>query len=214
MTMQREAEADLLRFAAEELRESGYTVVLEPSPSSLPAMLKDLRPDGIAIGKKPFLFIEVTREGDRDAERIHKLQQAIRGAEDWRLHLILNREVRYAALETPRLEDIRATLGRIRRVADEDIGASLLMCWACLEALSRAIEPRSFARPQAPGRLVERLASAGHIVASEAQFLRSMIQKRNELVHGQLATIVNPEQVEQFIDLLEHLLAAQRQGVH
>jgi hypothetical protein len=214
MAKDREAEADLLRFAAEELRERGYTVVIEPSPSTLPVALKDLRPDGIAIGKKPYLLIEVTRDDDRNAGRVRKLQQAIRESEDWRLHLILNRDAHEKSLAAPRLEDIRATLGRIERIARQDAGAGLLMGWACLEALSRAIEPRNFARPQAPARLVERLASEGHVVASEAKFLRSMIQKRNELAHGQLATIVESDEVEQFVALLGRLLAEQSQGVH
>jgi uncharacterized protein YutE (UPF0331/DUF86 family) len=214
MAMEREAEADLLRFAAEELRESGYTVVIEPSPSTLPVALKDLRPDGIAIGKKPYLLIEVTREDDRNAGRIQRLQQAIRKSEDWRLHLILNRDASEKSLGAPRLEDIEATLGRIERIAAEDAGAGLLMCWACLEALSRAIEPRKFARPQAPARMVERLASAGHVTPSEAQFLRSMILKRNELAHGQLATMVRSDEVEQFVSLLGRLLAGRGRGVH
>jgi hypothetical protein len=214
MATEREAETDLLRFAAAKLKDSGYTVILDPSSSVLPSELRDLRPDGIAIGKKPYLLIEVAREGERSLQRVQGLQRAIRGNQDWRLHLILEGGVDLDELDASRLVEISATFHRIRLVANEDARAALLMCWACLEALARALDPKSFGRPQTPGRIVERFASFAYIGASEAEFLRTMAQKRNKFVHGQLSTPVSQVEIEKFISILENVLeAGKRQGV-
>jgi uncharacterized protein YutE (UPF0331/DUF86 family) len=84
------------------------------------------------------------------------------------------------------------------------------MCWAHLEAISRAIHPKDFSRPQTPGRIVERLAEHGDIEPNQAEFLRSAAQKRNRFIHGELSTAVDTKEISTFIAILDQLLTSTR----
>jgi uncharacterized protein YutE (UPF0331/DUF86 family) len=211
MTTERTAEADLLSFTGEQLGASGYTVVFEPPRSALPTALRDLKPDAIAIGRRPFLLIEVTREGGRSAERVHSLRRALLDAPEWQLYLVFDSSVS-KALQISMIDDIASMIEKIPLVAADDSRAALLMCWAALEALSRAIAPSNFSRPQTPSRIVEWLATEPYIAAGEAHFLRGMANKRNQFIHGQLSTSVVTADIERFVTILQALLVvAQRQ---
>lgn len=212
MAIRRDAEAALLRFASEALKEDGYSVVLDPPPSSLPAELRAIRPDAIALGKKPYLVIEVAREGTESAARVERIQRAIQGDPEWQLHLVFNRGDVSEALAAARISDIRKAIGGIRETARSDTRAALVVCWACLEALSRVIAPKDFGRPQTPSRIVERLAAAGYVVPSDAKFLRQMALKRNAFVHGELAADVAAGDIKRFIGVLEGLEKTVQQG--
>ncbi|MFI5014451.1 MAG: hypothetical protein ACHQAY_19120 [Hyphomicrobiales bacterium] len=200
------AETELLEAAARQLAEQGYEVVFEPPVSLVPEALRGLRPDAVAIGRTPKLVIEVAAEGARSAERVAALQRALREEKDWKLYLVFDRTFRPPDLPPASLEQVRSVLGRAEAVAIVDPHAALLMCWAGIEALSRILEPRYFARPQSPGRIVERLASEAKITPTDADFLRAMAQLRNSFAHGDLSRIVTRSEVQRFVALLTDLL--------
>lgn len=77
--------------------------------------------------------------------------------------------------------------------------AALMMAWAALEAISRALLPERLARPQPAGRLVEVLASEGLITPSEADPLYRGVELRNAVVHGDLGATVTAEGVDEII---------------
>lgn len=205
MTTEREVDADILKLAATSLEADGYTVLLEPSASILPDPLKGLQPDGIAIGKKPFLVIELTREGAQSLARVQKLHDAIRGDSEWQLHLLFTGG-KPSEMDTLPLAYIKDTVHNIEGVAKEDARPALLMCWAYLEALARSLEPKSLSRPQSAIRVVEQLASLGYVGPADAAFLREMSEKRNKLAHGQLTIVVAQSEVAQFIRIIDDII--------
>lgn len=215
MAIELQADADLLRFAAAKLERDGYTVLLEPSGSLLPVEFKDLRPDGIALGKEPRLLIEIAHGEPGSSERVRRLQDAVRGKKDWGLHLVFGAHTPEGHITTLALKDISDSIRRIEAVAREDSRAALLMCWASLEALARALQPKTFSRAQTPGRITELLAGVAYVPASDAEFLRKMAAKRNELAHGQLLTLVNSAEIARFLEVLESLVSeSSAEGVH
>jgi hypothetical protein len=206
MNPARLAEAELLEATARRLTEEGYEVVLEPPQTLVPHSLKGLRPDAVAIGRSPKLVVEIAAEGEESARRVAALQRALRDADDWKLHLVLDRASVPSPLPTIAIDEIRSTLGRAEAVALVDTRSALLLCWACTEALSRALEPGYFARPQSPARIVEHLATEAKIAPSDAKFLRTMAQLRNSFVHGDLSQLVTKSQIQRFIALLSGLI--------
>lgn len=206
MATEREADTDILRLAAANLEASGYTVYLQPASSILPKELGSLRPDAIAIGKKPNLVLELTREGPKYLERVERLQRAISSNKDWQLQLLFTGAKPTEEFDTLPLAYIDDTLEDIVSVAKEDARAALLMCWAYFEALARSLDPKTFAKPQSPGRVVEKLASMGYIGAKDADFLRSMAENRNKFVHGQLLVTVKIDDIQRFIDLIKAVI--------
>jgi uncharacterized protein YutE (UPF0331/DUF86 family) len=207
--MNSSTEADIMELAANTLISEGYTVVLQPASSALPKGLKGYSPDAIAIGKKPFLVIEVSREGQA-ATRISEIRSALEGNKDWELYVVLDRGKTSNPLGQESIDSIENLLKKIPIFAKDDTRAALLMCWASLEAFARAVEPSDFGRPQTPGRIVERLASLSYIVPSEAQLLRGLIDKRNAFVHGRLSVSVSRKEIDDFVELLESLARTAR----
>lgn len=208
MTSAKKIDSELLDATVRRLSEQGYDVIVEPSASLLPGSLLRWRPDAIAIGRHPKLIVEIASDNPAAARRIAEMQQALKAEPDWKLHLVLNR-----ASGTPtlvRIDDAEIVefLDRAVEVAIIDSRAALMMTWAALEALSRNRMPDEFARPQSPGRIVERLASEGIVAPSDANFLRHMAQKRNSFVHGDLRQTLAPDEVTRFISFLRELIVS------
>lgn len=199
-------EREILRLEAEKLESDGYTVVLEPSPSALPDGLRGLRPDAIAIGKEPNLLLEVVSGDQRSEAKVQQLHKALELISKWKLHIIYAGAKAADQLIPIPLQEIKNSADRIPSVAAQDTRASLMLCWATLEALARALQPGTFPRPQTPGRIIERLAGVAYVTASTAEFLRRMATKRNEFVHGQLRTEVDRQDIDKFVGVLQSLI--------
>lgn len=200
-----QTEAEILAATVRQLREQGYDVIVEPSPSLLPESLRGWRPDAIALGREPRLIVEVASESTGAAERIAGLQTALKAEPDWKLHLVLNRASGSPAIERVSDAEIDAFLDNALTVIGVDARAALLMTWAAFEALSRARRPTAFVRPQSPGRLIEQWASRGEIGPADAAFLRAMAEQRNRFIHGGLTQVVSEDDVRRFIDLLKEI---------
>lgn len=205
MTASSQTANELLAAASRQLSEQGYDVVREPSRYLLPDQLRHFRPDAIAIGRDPKLVVEIARERPADAERVERLQQALKEMPDWHLHLVLDRASTDPELARVTDNEIASTLDQSLAVAEVDTRAALPMAWAALEALGRQRRPHEFSRAQSPERIVERLAFEGIIIPSDAAFLRSMARSRNAFVHGDLRQAVSLDQVVRFVGLLREL---------
>lgn len=211
MSSTRDTEADLMQLTAADLASQGYSVIVQPSATELPPELKQFRPDGIAIGKKPHLVIEVTSERGGH-ERATKIREALRNNPEWQLYVVFNRSTASEPLALQSLESIERLADIASKVAVQDRRAGLLMCWAALEAIARLIEPQKFGRPQTPGRIVEELASPGYITPSEAASLRKLASIRNSFIHGVISVDVTQNELDEFIDVLNVLIGYYRRN--
>jgi hypothetical protein len=210
MNSTRQVKADLLEAIGRELSEDGYEMIFEPSLSLVPESVRSrsLRPDAIAIGRSPKLLIEVASGRPADAKRIAEIQRLLSAEPGWKLHLIVDRaSSNISDLAKIPLAEILPMLSRAVEVATVDSRAALMLCWATLEALVRDQQPGDFSRPQTPSRIVERLATEGAVTATQAKFLRTMAEKRNAFIHGDLRQSVRTEEIKRFVDVLQYLIA-------
>jgi hypothetical protein len=172
----------------------------------LPEAFRGIRPDAIAVGKEPRLLVEIISGDRQSSEKIEMVRELVARNPGWKLHVV------YIGRESPNelsplpLVEIRRTIDQISSVASKDTRAGLMMCWASLEALARALQPGTFPKPQTPGRIVEQLAGIAYVTASVAEFLRSMGRKRNEFVHGQLRTEIDSKDIDNFLAILRSLV--------
>ena len=208
MTFSNQTTDDLLAATSRRLSEQGYDIIREPNRYMLPDSLQEYRPGAIAIGRDPKLVIEIARARPADAERIARLQQALRELPGWELYLVLDRASDNPELARITDDEIAPILDRVLAVSQVDTRAALLVSWAALEALGRQRRPNDFSRPQSPGRIVEKLAFEGIIVPADAAFLRSMAERRNAFAHGDLRQTVSSDQIARFVDLLRELTAS------
>jgi uncharacterized protein YutE (UPF0331/DUF86 family) len=201
-------EAAVLENIVPQLEADGYEVIMRPSRQRLPLFMQSYSPDAIALREDKNLAIEVLRKGSQSKKSLDQLRELLVGHRDWELRVYWvspSSTPDPIAQATPK--DIGQTIARIEDLASQgQYAPALLMAWAALEALGRALAPEKIARPQTPGRLIEVLASDGYLTPSEADHLRDLARARNGLIHGALRTKVAAKDIKGFAAILTTLL--------
>ncbi|QCI66735.1 hypothetical protein [Phreatobacter stygius] len=199
-----------------QLEADGYTIYLEPSRQLLPPFMQGYIPDAIALGPKKNLAIEVIVEGPSDkrssasTQKLSQLKRRFSEVEDWELRVFFVRpfQAQDAILPISKAA-IETSLASVKKlVLDGQQAPALLIAWATLEALARSLMPETFARAQSPRRLVEVLAADGHVTPTEADLLRRLADRRNQIAHGSLELGADDVELAGFIDVLKVLLQA------
>ena len=201
------SEATLLESVLPELEAEGFEVFANPSPPLLPPFMRDHSPDAIALRKDKKLAIEVLHEGAPSNRRLDRLRELFALHKDWELRVYwispssTTREIAAASRNVIE-QSIKAVEDL---VADGRTAPALLMAWATLEAIGRAVLPDKLQRPQPPGRLTEVLAAEGYVTPTEADHLRRLAENRSHLIHGGLETSVHEADLQRFVDVLKTL---------
>ena len=201
-------EAAVLENIVPELEAEGFEVITHPTRRRLPPFLQSYSPDAIARREDKNLAIEVLRKGAPSEKNLDKLRQLLAGHRDWELRVYwISPANTPEPIEPASTKEIAKAIEVIEGLAGESLFApALLMAWATLEGLGRALLPDRFPRPQTPGRLVEVLAGEGYVTPSEADRLRQLARARNQLIHGGLKARVGSKDIESFAAVLRTLL--------
>jgi uncharacterized protein YutE (UPF0331/DUF86 family) len=200
-------EATLLENVLPELEAEGFEVFTHPSPRILPAFMRECPPDAIALRKDKNLAIEILRESAPSNRRLDKLRELLALHKDWELRIYwVSPSSARKPIESASRMVIEQSIKSVEELmADGRSGPALLMAWATLEAIGRAMLPDRFQMAQTPGRLIEVLASDGHITPTEADHVRLLAESRNRLIHGGLEVSVPQADLKRFVDILKTL---------
>lgn len=194
-----------LERMAKKWKEQGFEVYLEPIGSIVPPFLERSRPDAILIRDNERIVVEVIRKGQPHLEKkIEQIQSLFSGRSDWRFEVVYAGEQVDAVPHVER-SVILSTLDSANSLMAVDVRASLLLLWASLEAVARNFFERQTIRPQSPGRIVELLAGSGNITPSEAKLLRRLVQARNRVIHGELNTSIEADDVKLMKSIVTNL---------
>jgi uncharacterized protein YutE (UPF0331/DUF86 family) len=201
------SEADVLENVLPRYEAEGFQVFLQPSPSILPPFMQNYRPDAVALRGDKKIAIEVVRPENPSSQKIKDLQSLFAKQEDWELRVLYVAPLgSQRRLEVASRAAISNAIQRVRKLRDENyLLPALVMGWAALEAIGRALHPDKLNRPQTPARLVEILASDGLLTPQEADVLRAAISFRNAAVHGDLVDEVDERTVDRVISVLDTL---------
>jgi REase_AHJR-like protein len=201
-------ETDVLENIVPQLEAEGYEVYSHPSANLLPSFMQSYRPDAIALREDKKLAIEVVRKGSSTEGRLDKLRELLAGRRDWELRVYwISPSNTPEPIDLASGKEIEQSIKAVEQLASEGLhGAALLMAWATLEALGRALLPEKLARPQTAGRLVEALAGEGYVTPTEADRLRELGKVRNQLAHGGLRAKTTSKDIKSFAATLRTLL--------
>jgi uncharacterized protein YutE (UPF0331/DUF86 family) len=200
-------EAAVLENIVPQLEAEGFEVIMHPSGLRLPPFMQSYSPDAIALREDRKLAIEVVHKGSTSQKRLDRLRELLSGHRDWELRVYwISPANTPEPIEVVSGKDIEQAIKGVEQLAGKGLhGAALLMAWATLEALGRALLPQKFARPQTPGRLIETLAGEGCVTPSEADRLRDLAKIRNQLAHGALRAKVGARDIKGFAAILKTL---------
>jgi uncharacterized protein YutE (UPF0331/DUF86 family) len=201
-------EERVLESIMPRLEADGYDVYMHPPASLLPPFMEGYVPDMIALGRPKNLAIEIVSEASPSSSNLGRTRQRFEGASDWELRVYYIRPTSTEeAVETVSTDTIEDSLRSIDKlVSDRQLQPALLMAWATLEALGRALLPDKLARPQSAGLLVEALASDGLVTPTEADVLRRIAKQRNRIAHGNLKLPIQQADLDKLSGILKTLL--------
>lgn len=198
---------DFLENLLPQYEAEGFTVFTHPPSAILPSFMEGYRPDAIAIKSNKKIAIEVKSDTQRSKSTIDHIRDIFAQHPEWeiRVYYIPGRS-QEKVIELPTSTAVQNSIQAVldlRRAGH--LVAALMMAWATLEAIGRALRPEQLARPQPAGRLVEMLASEGLLTPKEADVLRRAVDVRNAAAHSQLDVPVTAEQVDEITAAVQSL---------
>jgi hypothetical protein len=206
--MSREAaETAVLESIVPQLEAEGFEVYAHPSAHLLPPFLQAYSPDAIARREDKNLAIEVLRRGSPSEKKLDELRALLSGKRDWELRVYwVSPSSTPESIEAASRRDIEHAIKSIEALTVEKrFAPALLMAWATLEGLGRALLPDKLVRVQTPQRLVEVLASDGYVTPTEADHLRRLGRIRNRVIHGGLSEKIGSKDLKGFATVLRAL---------
>jgi uncharacterized protein YutE (UPF0331/DUF86 family) len=198
-------EAAVLENIVPQLEAEGFEVITQPTRYRLPPFMQSYSPDAIALREDKNLAIEVLAKGTSSTKNLDELRGLLAGHKDWELRVYwISPSNTPKPIEPASAKDIEQAIKTVEHLTSEGLLApALLMAWAALEGLGRALLLEKIVRPQTPGRLVEVLAGEGYVTPTEADRLRALIATRNQIVHGGLRAKVSPRDLKSFLSVLK-----------
>lgn len=180
-----------IRLIAKELEEDGYSVILAPSPSSIPFDLKNYYPDLIATGPQGNLIVEVKTRGDsRSIERYKEIADEVSRHEGWRFMLsTIDEPYQEESVELkPELtpDSLQRALSKLEALLDsESFELAVPYLWMIYISAMR-----SFGRKQGlpmdattDRSVINYMYTMGGISADEFEESKRFLDIRNKLLH-------------------------------
>jgi uncharacterized protein YutE (UPF0331/DUF86 family) len=198
---------DLLEYFMPRYREEGFDVFINPSPSILPSFMQGYRPDAVALRPDKKIAIDLVRPGRPSEGKVRDLKSLFAPHRDWEFKILYVSSLPLpAAPGIVSATAIDEAITRVDRLKNDGHRLpALIMAWATLEAVGRALMPEQLKRPQTAGKLLEVLAEIGYLTPDEADVLRPAIALRDAAVHGGPDPVVDDKLLDQFIEVLRTL---------
>jgi hypothetical protein len=185
-----EAEVTFLESLRSEYENKGYSFIIHPSRSDLPDFFATYEPDAVARRPGHNVAIEVKSRATPTVQlSLQRIRQLFEGRPDWQLRVAYMGSDAAGVRRLP-VPSRTAVLDRTkdieRLVAAGNIRAAFVVAWSLLEAALNSALPKADKRPRTPGTIVQTLAMDGLISDELEQSLRSLVELRNRVVHGDL----------------------------
>lgn len=197
---------------AEEYKQRGYRVTIEPTPKELPQFLSRFKPDVVAVGPDESVVIEVKSSNKlRGLNYWQELTEAIQQHPGWRFELVVDNATKRKLSETITSEQIKELVRDGRRLADEGmLRPALLILWSAAEAAMRlaGFEYEVDLPDFRPATIISRLYTDGVLEREDYEFLMSCMRRRNSIAHGFQEESIDPSIIAELSQITLRLLGA------
>jgi hypothetical protein len=184
-------ETQVILKVAEDYRQRGYEVRIQPKGSDVPDFLSEFEPDLIAHKEGESVVVEV-KLGTRTSvsDRLRDIAERIKHHPGWRFSFVFvnpDKPDEFNEEKAPPLSMLQERFSNARTVLHAgQREAAFLLFWSTLEGILRLISEQSnmpiTSLPSST--LIRELYSAGEISREQFEFLMHLLPIRNKLVHG------------------------------
>jgi Holliday junction resolvase len=207
-------EAAVMGLIREQYEEKGFLFLEHPSSELLPEFLGNYMPDAVALLGNEKVAIEVKAKRTPSTEKsLQQLAELFSDQSAWSFVAYYLPDFQVESLEISHgdLDDINRRLEAVRSIAAMGlIKEAFILLWPLLEATVRATpfsKTGAKARaPLKPASVISALEEMGLLVFSDAAILRSLVSKRNQLVHGSNSVEVSQAEFDVVVRSLETAL--------
>lgn len=192
--------------------DQGFTFMIAPDSRELPDFLGSYTPD--ALAQKPGLniAIEVKRHHTSGTQHsLQKIRRLFEGHPDWQFNVVYMGTDPLQPVKIPSAPPtkIRARMDEARTLNREGHHrAAFVMAWSLLEAALHSVGGETTSKPRTPGTVLQTLAMNGYIEPEMERRMRSLIELRNRIVHGDLNVEPESADVELVLSAISETLAA------
>lgn len=194
----------------DQYRSMGYEFIANPGPKDLPEFFAGFKPDAVALKEGDNVAIEIKHNRTASAERkVQDIRRLISGHGDWALKVFY---IRYGSaasygIDQPTVESLKAKLAEIEAMSAAGFdAAAFLMSWSLLEATARTLSDDSLAKAQRPATVVQHLAQLGLLEPPLEGELRSLIETRNRIAHGDVSIAPDKKSTAILIGAIRNLI--------
>lgn len=208
-----------IREIANDYKDKGYSVNINPTSSQLPAFLKNYQPDIIARREDENVLIEVKTQADRaDLKQFENVAEEISNMKNWRLEVVFTnpktKTIKWEKQETLSELNINNRITEINKlIGFNSLEAAFLLSWATMEAVLRQklnVE-KSTALEKNTQSVIKTMFSLGLLNQNDYKSLQTMNQRRNYLIHG-FNQPIHKESIIQVLDLINNLTGKNRES--
>jgi uncharacterized protein YutE (UPF0331/DUF86 family) len=206
VSLAQRTEAGQLKKIANEYKNKGYTVYIEPYPVNLPDFLSGFYPDLIVKNESETVVVEVKSQASlRNDPNIQRLAEVIQAQPGWRLELV----VISTDLEQPPDADPKLILDEVEKSQKAGYSdATLLLLWSAIEIGLRKIAKAGDVQLEnkSPEYLVKELTSLGLLEDDVYNVLWQALKIRNAVSHGYQAPENEAVSLDKLLEIAKTLI--------
>lgn len=207
------AEGQFLAGLRARYEKQGFTFTVAPAAQTLPDFLASYVPDAVARKPDMNVAIELKRRHDLEARQpLQDIRRLFEGRSDWRFDVVFKGGDALESITIPAAPPalISARLDEVHELkAEGQNRAALVMGWSLLEAALHSVNGAVAAKPQKPGTVLEALAMSGYIEREVERRLRSLIEVRNRIIHGDLSVEPAAGDIDLILSVVSETIAAE-----
>lgn len=199
-----------IQQVADEYKQRGYRVTIEPAKSQLPEFLRAYQPALVAEGPDDSVVVEFrSRAAEPRSNGWGDLAKTLQQHPGWRLELVIDDKPRNEPPTTLTPSEIESRLQDGLRLLEANMfPASLLVTWSATEAAMRlAAKKHRVELPDfRPATLITRLYTDGLMDREDYDQLMDYMRLRNTVAHGFREDALDASSVEQLSGLALRIL--------
>ncbi|WP_186417068.1 hypothetical protein [Bosea sp. CS1GBMeth4] len=205
-------ESEFLESLRSRYEQQGFSFKIHPASNDLPAFLGSYRPDAIAQKPGVNVAIEVKSQNSTTIqESLQRIRKLFDGHPDWRFDVVFMgaSQVQRIAIRPGSPSKLRARIDEVNKMTSQgQHRAAFVMAWSLLEAALHSKAPETANKPLTPGTVLQTLAMNGYIEPQLERRVRSLIDLRNRIVHGDVDVEPAPADVQLVLSAISETLEA------